>query len=577
MQWIFRNESTPPLSADIESWARELSITPQLAKLLWVRGLHDKETMQFFLNPSLQSLAPLHNWPGLEQAGELIAQKLLEGQKLCVWGDYDVDGITSTALVTEFLTEHGFTCTHHIPNRLIHGYGLHPEVISQLHNDGVSILLTVDSGISDIDAITHAKKLGMTVIISDHHLPGTTLPPADAIVNPRLAPCDCTHLAGVGVAFFLMASVNNALAQHGKTKIDIRPLLDLVALGTLADVAELQPQNRILVKNGLLLLSNGQRVGLAALKSACNHTPTATLGAGQVVFALAPRLNAAGRLGSSESALELLLTKDRVKANTLAIELSRLNAERRDEEDRILDAAKLQAKEQVAAGKMGLSLFGENWHPGVIGIVASRIVEEFHRPTVVMCTQEAHIKGSGRSVYGFDIHNAFAQCASLLLGYGGHKMAAGLSLLPQNLEQVKTVFNQVVTQELQGKTVEPLCKLDGELSFGDFSYPNDTNLVFLKEMELMQPFGSGNAEPVFCSPPVLVKNMREKKQGFLLLDVLDEKSGTVLQAKAWRQLAKSFPPTIKGKYIRIAFTPRIDRYNGIATVELRLKDWKPVE
>ncbi|MDL2207502.1 single-stranded-DNA-specific exonuclease RecJ [Desulfovibrio sp. OttesenSCG-928-F20] len=568
MRWLFRSQTllNPPPEAELAERAGQLEISPLLARILWQRGLHGFEAMRAFLNPSLQGLAPLEDWPGLTRAAEVLAASLLGGCKLCVWGDYDVDGITATALVLDFLAAHGFSAQSHIPDRIGEGYGLNKQGISQLAAQGVNLLLTVDCGISDHEAVAHAKALGMTVIVSDHHLPAETLPPADALVNPRLADCPCPALAGVGVAFLLMAALNNALVRAGRTRYDVRRLLDLVALGTLADVVDLNGQNRILVKNGLLKIAGGDRVGIAALKTACNFAPNAALGAGQVVFTLAPRINAAGRLGSSMVALELLLTEDRGRAADLAAELSRLNAERREEEERILTGALLQAEQQAQAGRMGLVLHSPDWHPGIIGIVASRVVERLHRPAVVLCSTGAFLKGSGRSVPGFDMHEAFSRCSDFFLGFGGHTMAAGLSLESAMLAPFRERFNQLAAQGLGGSPVEAECKIDGDLGF------EAVDFQFLKELEMLQPFGMGNPEPVFASPPVRIKNMRGRP-GFMLLDLEDESSGRTLQAKAWRQLA-DIPATLRGKRIRIAYTPRIDRYNGAATVELRLKDWK---
>lgn len=528
--------------------------------------MRDLASMQNFLNPALRGLAPLEHWPGLSESADLLAQSLLDGKTVCVWGDYDVDGITSTALVLDFLGRHGFAARGHIPDRLGEGYGLNSAGISRLADEGVSVLLTVDCGISDYEAVAHAKSLGMTVIVSDHHLPGPERNQADAVVNPRLCPCPCPALAGVGVAFFLMAAVNVRLGAAGREKIDVRDLLDLVALGTLADVVDLNGQNRILVKNGLLKIAQAGRVGVAALKSACNFSPTAFLGAGQVVFTLAPRINAAGRLGSSQAALELLLTKDRRRASELAAELSRLNAERRDEEERILKEAMAQAEEQSIQGRMGLVLHSPAWHPGIIGIVASRIVETLHRPCVVLSSVDGYLKGSGRSVRGFDIHEAFQSSADLLMGFGGHTMAAGLSLDVSRLTDFRERFDALAAEGLGNKPVQAECKIDAELDFAAADFQ------LLKELEMLQPFGMGNAEPVFASPPVRVKSMRGRP-GFMLLELEDETSGLTLTAKAWRRLA-DMPLSLKGKHIRIAYTPRIDRYNGAATIELRMKDWK---
>ena len=566
MLWKFRSDSAPPLPEELQAWAERLEISPLLARLLWQRGRHDMEAMRTFLNPSLRSLSPLEDWPGLSVAAEILADGLLQGKKLCVWGDYDVDGITSTALVLDFFSRYGFAVEAHIPDRLTEGYGLNVPGISRLAGEGVSLLLSVDCGISDMEAVARAKELGMTVVISDHHLPGERLPPADAIVNPRLGNCPCASLAGVGVVFLLMAAVNVIFSRHGRDRADMRDFLDLVALGTLADVVDLNGENRILVKNGLLKIAEAGRVGVAALKSACNFSPTATLDAGQVVFNLAPRINAAGRLASSKAALDLLLTADRQEAVTLATELSRLNAERRDEEERILAEAWTQADMQVEAGRMGLVLHSRDWHPGVIGIVASRLVEILHRPCVVLSSLERSLKGSGRSVPGFDLHEAFTACADMLTGFGGHKMAAGLSLFPDQLEAFRDRFDALVTSGLGSEPAQAECAVDAELPFSELDF------YLLKELEMLQPFGMGNAEPVFASPPVRVKAMRGRP-GFMLLELEDEQSGLSLTAKAWRHLA-NMPLTLKGQRIRIAYTPRIDRYNGVAAVELRMKDWK---
>lgn len=566
MRWVPLHSA--PLPADLAEHAERLEISPDLAALLFRRGMNTAEAMALFLNPRLGGLAPPAEWPGLEQAAEFTVKALLEGKKLCVWGDYDVDGLTSTALLVDFFNRHGFACRSHIPHRLNEGYGLNISTLEALAADGIDFLITVDSGVSDVDAVTRAKELGMLVIVTDHHLPGEVAPPADAMVNPRTAPCPCPALAGVGVAFFLAAAVNAKLADLGRNRLDMREFLDLVALGTLADVVDLNGQNRILVKNGLLKIAQGARVGVAALKSACNFVPTAALGAGQVVFTLAPRLNAAGRLGSAKTALDLMLTKSRAEAATLADELSRLNAERRAEEDRILAEAMEQGNAQAQAGAAGLVLHGEQWHPGIIGIVASRLVDALHRPTVVLSRIGPHLKGSGRSVPGFDLHAAFTASADLLLGYGGHRLAAGLSLEPGGLEAFRERFNALALAGIGGDPSEPECRIDAELSLA-----GATDFTFLKELELLQPFGSGNPEPVFSSPPLLVKSI-QTRTGFCRLDVQEKPDGPVLSAKAWRQAA-TMPASIKGSHIRLAYTPRIDRYNGAAQVELRVKDWKP--
>lgn len=567
--WTFRTETAAPENAILESLVKRLEISPSFASLLWQRGLTSYESMSRFLAPNLRNLAPLSEWPDFLAAAEVMHTALLAGKQMLVWGDYDVDGITSTALVKDFLAFHGYAVRHHIPSRLKNGYGLNREIIEQFAEEGVSLLLTVDCGVTDLDEVARAKELGMTVIVSDHHLPTDALPPADAICNPRLGPCPCPSLAGVGVAFMLMAALNVRFAEHGGKKADMRDYLDLVALGTLADVVELSDQNRIFAKNGLLTIAEGRRPGIAALKSVCNQSPTAALDAGQVVYMLAPRINAAGRMGQSEVALSLMLTRDREEALRLAGELDALNLARREEEKEIMAEALVQAQAQAEEGRMGLVLHGTHWHPGIIGIVASRIVESMHRPAVVLCTDRGHIKGSGRSIPSFDLHAALSECADLFVTFGGHPQAAGVTLTEENLEAFAARFDTIAKENLGKEAAPPAVVVDAELPFADAA-----DFTFLKELELLHPFGPGNPEPVFLSPPVTVRSVQTRGTSLNLTEFTHVASNLTLRGKTWREHI-AVPQAMKGKTVRLAYTPHIDRYNGIASVELKLCAWMP--
>ncbi len=567
--WNNRYSGTAPDAATLQALAARLDISPSFAALLWQRGFQDLESMARFLAPNLRHLAPLDQWPDFTGAARILVNSLARGRDMLVWGDYDVDGITATALVKDVLAFHGYTVRHHIPSRLEANYGLNTGVIEKLAGEGVSLILTVDCGISDVEPVARARELGMTLIVSDHHLPGDALPPADAICNPRLGPCPCPALAGVGVAFLLMAACNALLAEKTGNKADMREYLDLVALGTLADVVDLTGQNRILAKNGLLTLGSGKRPGIAALKNVCNQSPTAQLEAGQVVYMLAPRINAAGRMGKSDLAVRLMLTDDRDEAATLARELDALNLARREEEKEIMAEALEQAKEQAEAGRMGLVLHAPHWHPGIIGIVASRIVETLHRPTVVLCSERGAIKGSGRSVSNFDLHAALSSCADLFIAFGGHRQAAGVTLAEENLEAFAERFNEAAAAELGSEAAPPEVFLDADLAFSDAA-----DFTFLKELELLHPFGPGNPEPVFLSPPVLVKSVQTRNGGLNLTEFTHKETGITLRGKTWRAHA-ALPQGMKGKTVRLAYTPHIDRYNGVASVELKLRAWKP--
>ncbi|MCQ2444100.1 MAG: single-stranded-DNA-specific exonuclease RecJ [Mailhella sp.] len=570
-EWKIRKEGGDPLPPDnyLAGLAQRLHVSLRFARMLWSRGFQSFDAISAYLSPGLRLLSHPSLWPGISDAARLIADGLLAGRKLAVWGDYDVDGVTSTALVLQVLEHYGYSALWHLPDRRTEGYGMNTEGIDELAAQGVTLLLTVDCGISDAEAIRHAREIGMTVVVSDHHLPPEELPEADAICNPRLEDCPCRNLAGVGVAFFLMAEVNTRIAEaKSMQRMDLRNTLDLVALGTLADLVELEGQNRILVKNGLLKVTEGKRIGLAALKSASGFTPGAPVGAGQVVFSIAPRINAAGRVDSAESSLALLRASDQNTAYDLARRLDELNTARRAEEERITAEALLQADAEPDAP--AVIVFGDGWNQGVIGIVASRLVERYHRPSIVLCTDGQTLKGSGRSISGFDLHAGLAACASELISYGGHRMAAGLRVSHERYESFRAAFRKAVVSELGDVMPEPILHIDGEL---DFKAASDS--VFLKELDMMQPLGVGNPEPVFTASSILIRSRRlfGPKKDHVMLELLDESCGITMSAKAWRQ-ADDFPADMEGRRIRIAYCPAVDNYNGTPVPIVKIKDWK---
>lgn len=561
--WKARGEKPPSSSA---SMADELSVSPLIIDILWNRGLTTLEEMDQFLSPGLRHLAKPDEIPGLTEAAEALAHGLNEGKTLAVWGDYDVDGITSTTLVKEFFSAHGIDILHHLPNRMEEGYGVNISGVERLAEQGAGILLTVDCGISDNEALARARELGMIVVVSDHHLPGDELPNAHAVCDPRLrdgGPYD--DLAGVGVAWMLMAAVNRLLPGD---PVNMQQFLDLVALGTIADVVRLTGMNRILVKNGLLLIKDADRPGMAALKVVSDYERNAELGAGQIGFNLAPRINAAGRMGDPGKALDLLLSQSFDDAMPIAEELNAINMERRRQELEIAE----QAFEQAESMKdmAGLVLYGEHWHPGIIGIVASRVVEKYYRPTLILCDTEdgGLVKGSGRSISEFDLHESLKAISPILNGFGGHKQAAGLSILPENLDALREQFNEYVIGELGPEPLTPTLKLDRELPFGDI-----TNTL-LNELEMLQPFGMGNPEPVFASAPVTVAEHRTfgREREHVKLVLADDTTGAKLPGKAWR-MAEKLTRDIQGRVMRFAFTPKIDRYRGVPKIDLRIRDW----
>ncbi len=565
---IWRMRPLPEPPPPPPSWAEKLRISPMLLDILHRRGLHGLHEMDAFLSPGLRLLAPPGDWPGVPEAARLIVDALCAGHKAAVWGDYDVDGVTSAALVLDVLEAHGFAALAHLPDRRSEGYGLNGPALEKLAAQGVRLLLTVDCGIGDPAPVARARELGMTVIITDHHLPPPVLPDAHAVCNPRLGDCPCPHLAGVGMAFFLMSEVNRLLAERGGVRFDMREVLDLAALGTLADVARLSGQNRVLVKNGLLKIAQAARPGIAALKEICGLHPAAPLSGSQVVFSLAPRINAAGRLGEARPALELLRAKDLGQARAVARDLDVANTLRRSEEERMFGEAREQAAARPDA--MGLVLYKADWHPGVIGIVASRIVEDTRRPTLILCDDKDSLKGSGRSIREFDLYEALRELGPLFIAFGGHKLAAGVRLESGKLAELRAAFDAAVRARLGNEPPPADLALDGELGFAAA-----TDFTFLKELDMLQPFGSGNAEPVFASPPLTIRRRRVfgPRKNHVLLEVEDPSCGIALHAKAWRQ-AEALPDSVRGRSIRLAYTPRMDVWNGAPSVDVRIKDWK---
>ena len=559
-KWIF-----PAGGASTETTARladALGISPTIAALLHDRGLTTAEAMDIYLSPGLRHLMRPGDIPGLDAAAALLAQTLTSGKTVAIWGDYDVDGITGTALLVDFLRERGYAPLWRLPERASEGYGLNIPGIEALRADGADLLVTVDCGIGGVEAVARARELGLAVIVTDHHLPGSELPPADVVANPKLGDGPGTDLAGVGVAFFLAAAVNRLLPGE---PCDVRRLLDLVALGTLADVVPLRGPNRILAKNGLLLLAEARRPGIHALKEVSGHNPKAALGASQVTFGLAPRINAAGRMGRPDAALSLLLAPDLDVARPLAAILDEENTRRRAEEDAILQEALAQA--EAAPERFGLTLFAPHWHQGVIGIVASRVAEARYRPTLILTADAAKglLKGSGRSIPECDLHGLLTEIADTLHGFGGHRQAAGLSIVPDALATLARRFDDAAARALGPVPPIPSLRLDAELPF------SAVTATFVKEVALLEPFGCGNPEPVFASPPVSVLSRRGFGENHVLLSLRDQTAGITLKGKGWR-MADAIEAGVTGRTIRVAYSPKISYFSGVPEIELRLRD-----
>jgi single-stranded-DNA-specific exonuclease len=474
--------------------ASELLLPEPICRLLVARGHVAPDTAKRYLRPRLDQLHDPALLMQLDRAVERIVRALRDGETIMVHGDYDVDGICSTTLLTRALRGMGGQVIPFIPHRVLDGYDLGTAGVEAALAAGARVVITADCGTSAREPVQRLQAAGVDVIVTDHHLPGGDLPPALAVLNAKQAGCTYPDkdLAAVGVAFKLALAVARAM---GATENPILGMLDLVALATIADVAPLRGENRVLARYGLRLLNETQNIGLRALMRA-SGVDTKPLTAGRVGFILAPRLNAAGRLGHAIRGVELLLARDEHEANVIARELEELNRRRQGEDQRTVE----QAREMVGAldleATSGIVLAQEGWHPGVIGIAASRIVEEFGRPTILISLDGVEGKGSGRSISAFDLHAALGESRDLLLRYGGHRAAAGLTIARDRVDEFAARFNAIARSRLDPEDLVPELHVDLEVSLDDVTPDLEALLRHL------EPCGVGNPAPVLVARQV---------------------------------------------------------------------------
>lgn len=534
-----------------------------LARLLANRGVADAREAAGYLTPALSGLSDPLLMKGMEQAVDRLAAALARGELVCVHGDYDVDGVTSAALLLSFFREVGIGCFHYIPKRLTEGYGLSGQGVAAAAKAGARVLVTVDCGITSVAEAVLCREAGIDLVVTDHHAPGDELPDACAIVNPLQPGCSFPFksLAGVGVAFHLIVALRARLRAEGLFRAaepDLKQYLDLVALGTIADVVPLLGINRVLVSYGLKQLSAGARVGVEALKEVAGVL--GEVGCGAVGFRLAPRLNAAGRLEDAALGLELLLTCDRARARVIAAELDDSNAERQSLERATLEEARSMLEQGACRGRKSIVLGSEQWHPGVIGIVASRIVELFHRPVILFAFEGGTGRGSGRSISRFHLLDAIKSCAEHLHRFGGHSHAAGLSLAEEELERFALKFEEAAQEALDAEALLPTLSYDQELP------PGAIDQALVKELERMKPFGMGNPEPLFVMHGARVDDCRVLKGGHLKLKL--SAGGRSFDAIGFGLAERGVP----SGSVDLLFSPGINVYNGRSSLQLVVKD-----
>ena len=522
---------------------------------------------------------------GLDQACKVLHQALLTNAKIVVVGDFDADGATSTALMMEALEALGST-NHHflVPNRFEYGYGLTPEIVDIAASQGAKLLITVDNGISCLAGVKQAKNLNLQVIITDHHLPGKTLPIADAIVNPNQNDCSFASkaLAGVGVAFYFMLAMRKHLRDINwfEEKKIIEPnlaiLLDLVALGTVADVVSLDANNRILVEQGLKRIRAGKtRPGIQALIEISGRNQQ-RLVASDFGFSLGPRINAAGRLDDMSFGINCLLAKDLMSARVMAAELDDLNKSRREiEQGMQLEAENVLKQLNFDDQNLpnAIALFQQDWHQGVIGIVAGRLKEKFHRPSIVFAAakegeddnKDREIKGSARSIPGLHIRDLLEHISTLqpdlILKFGGHAMAAGLSIKSQDFEKFQTIFNELSGQWIKEEDLTGVILSDGDLPL------NDMTLGFAETVRESGPWGQNFAEPLFDDEFILIQ---QRIVGEKHLKIVVQKQGQVFDGIAFNVDVKAWP-NAKAEKIHLAYRLDVNEFRGKRTVQLMVE------
>jgi len=572
--------------ARIAALQHAAAIPAVVAELLICRGVTDPAVARDFLDPKLSSLREPGLLPGCLEAASRIHAAIAAGRRILVYGDYDVDGMTGTAILWLCLKLLGAEVGYHIPHRVDEGYGLNGEAIRTLAADKYELLVTVDCGIGSVDEAILARELGVELIVTDHHEPGLRLPEAAAIVHPRLPGSEYPFggLSGSGVAMKLAWALCQQAAGAKRVAPRMKDFLvqavGLAALGTVADVVPLVDENRVLVRHGLESLANAPTLGLATLMDIAKVAPRQhpdgkmRLGAEDLGFQIAPRLNAAGRLGQPQLAVELLVTDRPERAKELAQYIDGLNATRQTIERSIQLAASKQVGEQFdPIEDSALVLADRGWHPGVIGIVAGRLADKFHRPVVMISWDKAGLRpgiGSARSVPGFNLHAALAECGEFLLAHGGHAAAAGLKIEEHQLDGFRGAFCEVAATQISAAEREAELFVDVEAPFSAFT------LQTAQQIERMAPFGQGNSRPLLCTTGVTLQGPPKPlgSSGRHLAMMLSQ-HGVTLRAVAFGgsdwgdELAAIDGP------LDVAFRPVINDFRGRKTVELHLVDWRP--
>lgn len=562
-KWIIYNSDLNK----INEISRKFNISTLVATVVLNRGIDQDEDIESFFKKDIGKVHDPFLLKDMDKAVSRINTALKKGEKITVYGDYDVDGVTSTSILVDYLRKCHATVEYYIPDRIDEGYGVNRQALEMIYNNGTKLVITVDSGITAVDEVEYANALGLDMIITDHHECKEEIPKAYAVINPKQTEClyPYKELAGVGVTFKLI----QALAGKEKRFEVIEQYSDIVCLGTIADVVPLLGENRLIVDYGLKLMERTDNLGLKALIRVAGLN-SKKIGTGTVGFTIAPRVNAAGRIGSALRAVELFLTDDEKTANEIARELNEENRSRQATEAKILDEAMNLIKSDFDFNKQKVMvLCGENWHHGVIGIVASRITDKFYRPSILIALEGEEGKGSGRSVDGFNLFEALTECGHHLVKFGGHELAAGLTIKREEIPEFSKNIDEYAKSRLCDDDLIPRIYIDSEIKV------NHLNFSTIKQLETLEPFGMGNAGPVFALRNVTISDIRSVGEG-KHLKMRIEKDGTYVDAIGFN-MGEYENKFIAGDHVDIACTLSINSYRGQDSIQLILKDMKMPE
>lgn len=556
---------TPSSSAS--QLAREFGLTPLQAQLLINRGVSDPQHADSFLRPRLAHLADPMLMKDMDDALAVILEVIENQEKITVFGDYDADGLTATALLSNFFSGLHIPVSFYIPDRLKEGYGLNRPAIERIARNGTGLIITVDCGISNAEEVALAKTLGMKVVVTDHHQIPNDFKPICPVINPQRPDClfSFKDLAGVGLAFFLAVAIRTVLRENGwfttRPEPDLREYLDLVAIGTVADRVPLLDQNRILVNSGMEVMDQSRWAGIQAIKEVAD-IKTSKITTDDLAFKVAPRLNAPGRMGNPVIGARILTVEEPQLARDFALRLNTANTRRQSIERYILD--QICHMVETTGGiedRRSLVLAKQDWHKGVLGIVASRLVDKYHLPSLVLTVEDELATGSGRSIDGLDLFKALSQVGHLFEKFGGHSHAAGMSLRAGNLEILREQFERIASETLSDEDLTPSIHVDAEISV------RDVTPEMVRQIKGLSPFGEGNPEPLFLGRSLEVLGSRVVGEHHLKLRV---RHGEKIFDAIGFGLADRH--SVEGKAIDMVFTPELDRWQGYERVQLRIVD-----